>query len=159
MSESNILHTIEKIHEALAQGESHDFVKDLENILSLDLREASQCRRFFDLPTQNILSIIQNSRIIYDSDQWGFATMKRILRQLSQVRPLDSPQLLSVCNFPHLLLSDCIDLISSVTSIPILVKLGELHNLPSPDWAFELSTKEREIQQLRSSLEKHLRDS
>ena len=99
-----------------------------EEALSGCIEEAVKEESFYDLQISNIISIIKRSNIKEESESVGLDVMKAILLKMSSKRPNDAPLLLNVCDFPHLLLDRCLELISCLQSSPPCPRVGFLPN-------------------------------
>ena len=104
-------------------------INEFEQKLAEIIEDASQQNSIYGLPVRNLISIIEKSNLTHEDETKSIPIMKTILRKTSELNEAEAPLLLTVCDFPHLMLDACIDLISCLAIHKICVHIGELNNI------------------------------
>ena len=122
-----------------------------EETLAEYLDAASAIKEFYSLPFSNICSIIRKSKI------QSVKTIITIISGLYESGHKNIPILLECFDYPEAKLGDTIQIISSFSSSPICIHLGNIYadnsNLPEVDYKYEINRKTNEIISLKKELE------
>jgi len=127
-------------------------INELEQKLAEIIEDASQQNSTYGLPVRNLISIIEKSNLTHEDETKSLSIMKTILRKASELNESEAPLLLTVCDFPHLMLDACIDLLSCLTKCKLCVRIGYLNNLPRQDYDYLLNEKIIEISVLNKEI-------
>ena len=94
------------------------------------IEDASQQNPFYELPVRNLISIIEKSNYTHEDETKSLSIMKTILRKASESNEAEAHLLLTVCDFPDLMLDACIELLSCLTKCKLCVRIGYLTTSP-----------------------------
>ena len=142
---------IKQLQDAVKGGRD-DQISEFEQAIADCLEDASKERSFYALPVKNIISIIQRSNLSHEEAPKIFSIMKIIFRSMSDCNSAKTPLLLHACDFPHLLLDQCVELISCLTKCKLCIHMGYLNNLPKPDHPYIIAEKDEVILKLKSEI-------
>ena len=145
---------MEKVLSLLQNSITEGKKKDQENheeVLAEYLDSAATIREFYSLPFSIICSIIRKSRI------QSVKTIISIISGLYDSGYKNIPIILEYFDSPDANLDDTVQLISSFSSSPICIHLGNIYayntNLPEIDYEYKINRNVNKIISLKKELE------
>lgn len=127
---------IEDALKVLENEEYESYMPEIENKLAKNIEIALEQDSFYEIPTDNILSILSKCEV--ENNKAKIEIAKKIISNLSEKRPNDACILLRIFAFDDVEYSDIIGLISSLKCSNICLRLGELYQKresnPKPDF-------------------------
>ena len=163
MSFKNI---VKKLEEEIKGKNRKDAIDVLEDQLTENIEELSKNEIFFDLPLNNIFSVIskvdfnqieENDKIIEIIQN----IIKNIInKHFEEKETILILQNLNIKTISFLSFEEIFSLLELITNCPILVNFCNLHKernqLPDKDFEYELQQKEKEIEKLRHQIHDNL---
>ena len=148
--------------QSLKNSDHHDRIDGYERFIGKYLEESMENEEFYNLPIENICSIIRHSNLSKDTST-GIRLLKRIIRTLISNDEQKSrvPMLLNAIDLPEASEEDCISILSDLVSSPLCIHLGNLvlnkekkdeESSQVRDLMNSLAQKDEIIQQLRAQL-------
>ena len=163
----NLQKIVKKLVDEIKGKNRKDTVSGLEELLSEDVEELSTNENFFNLPLNNIFSVISKVDFndIKETDNI-IEIIQNIIKNTIMKHFEEKETLLILQNLNISALSfsfeEIFSLLELITNCPILSNFCNLYKeqkqLPDKDYEFELQKKEDEIAKLNKDIEKLSRD-
>ena len=132
-----------------------DQVSMIENLVVENISELSKDDSLYQIPVQNILSLVRKSDFAQYED--GADIISRIVVGTIKAHT-DNPDTILLLNelkeerLPQLTLQECVDILQSFTNLDLCVQLGEQFSLPDIDYEYLLEQKSKEAEHLQSQI-------
>jgi hypothetical protein len=131
---------------SLDKGEETE-AEAIKERIAESIEEAINEEIFFLLPTNEIVKIIKKSDI---SDAEAYS---KIISRMCEVKGVETALVLSVVELKEATFEECVQIVSSLKSSPICVRLGDLYAenemMPERDYEHEILKLEQEIEELK----------
>ena len=152
---------VKNLEEEINGQKRKDIIKLLEEQLSENIEELSKNQIFFNLPLNNIFSVI--SKVDFDEiDEIGklIEIIQNITKNIVKSHFEEKETILILQNLNtttiYLSVEEIFSILELITNCPILVKLCHLYKeqnkLPEKDYEYELEQKELEIEKLKAAI-------
>ena len=139
---------ISKLATIINEGGNNDQVRVCEELIADELEEYVQQKHFFELPTNEILKIVDKS------DIENIDLICSIITKMSESKKEESVLLLNVIKANENTLEECIKIVSNFNCSPICRRIGELlkenEALPERDTEQEIAELKKEIEDLKN---------
>ena len=139
---------IPKLKTLLNEGGSKEKIEGFEEVIGEEIEEYVEEELFYELPTKEILKIIDKSSIE------DIELISTIITRMRENKQEESTLLLNVIKSNETTLDECIQILSKFEHCPICKRTSDLFHenskLPEQDYEYEILELKKEIEELQN---------